>query len=108
MRKIGDWVHAHSQAIYGCGGEWKRPFTTGLAPWRPTRKGNTIYLHMLRYPGTRPLSIARMHPYHLVSAKLLDTNTPLKIEREATYDRLVGLPAKSPDPIAPVIKLNVQ
>lgn len=108
MRQVGQWVHAHRETIYGCGGEWRRPFTTGLAPWRPTRKGNNIYLHMMRYPGTRPCSISRMHDYRLKSARLLDTNTPLKIVRDETCDHIVGLPARSPDPIAPVIKLTIQ
>ena len=107
MARIGEWVLAHGQAIYGCGGEWNRPFSTGLAPWRATRKGNNLYLHLLRYPGTRPFSIARMHPYRITSARLLDTNQRLTIAREADCDRILGLPARSPDPIAPVIQLRL-
>jgi len=108
MKQIGDWVHRHGEAIYGCGGEFNRPFITGLAPWRVTGKKNTLYLNLLRYPGNRPFRIATTHPYMIQSAVLLDTNRPLKIRRAPTYDELIGLPARAPDPIAPVVRLEVR
>ncbi len=108
LEQIGAWMKRHANSVHGCVGEWQRPFTTGLAPWRVTRKGNKLYLHMLRYPGTRHVAIARLHDYHITRARLLDTNTPLKIEREPTRDILHGLPAKSPDPLIPVIELTTR
>lgn len=108
MQQIGDWVHRHAESIYGCGGEWHRPFTTGLAPWRVTRNGDRLYLHLLRYPGRRPFRIANLHPYWIKSARLLDTNRSLKIERRPPYDELHGLPARSPYPIASVVRLDVR
>lgn len=107
MQRIGDWVGRHAASIYGCEGEWHRPFTTGLAPWRVTRKGGKLYLHLFRYPGTRPLAVARHHPYRVVRARLLDTGQPLQLEREPSRDILHGLPARAPDAIAPVVELTV-
>jgi alpha-L-fucosidase len=108
MEQIGEWVRCHGDSIYGCEGEWHRPFTTGLAPWRATRKGNNLYLHLFRYPGSRPFAVARHHPYHIVRARLLDTRQSLRLEREPARDILHGLPARSPDPITPVLELTVR
>lgn len=108
MEQIGEWVCRHADSIYGCEGEWHRPFTTGLAPWRVTRKGNKLYLHLFRYPGSRPFAVARHHPYHIVRARLLDTGQSLRLEREPARDILHGLPARSPDPIASVLELTVR
>jgi alpha-L-fucosidase len=108
MSQIGAWTRRHAGSIYGCEGEWHRPFTTGLAPWRVTRKGRRLFLHLFRYPGSRPFSIARHHPYHLVRARLLDTQKALRIERDSGRDILHGLPATAPDPIAPVVELTVR
>lgn len=108
MERIGQWVHRHKEGIYGCEGEWQRPFTTGLAPWRVTRRGNHLFLHLLRYPGRRPFSIANLHNYRITAARLLDTHQPLRVERRLTCDVIEGLPARSPDPIAPVVRLDIQ
>jgi len=107
LQRIGRWAHTHSEAIYGCCGEWRRPFTTGLAPWRATRKGNRLFLHLLRYPGKRPFRIANMHNYRIESARLFDTGRKLTIKRLPTADQIDGLPARSPDPIAPIVELRV-
>ena len=108
MRRVGDWVREHADAIHGCTGEWQPPFGRGLAPWRTTRRGDTLYLHLLHYPGRERLGIASAHDYHLISADLLDTGRKLRIVREPTRDVLVGLPLKPPDPIAAVIRIKVR
>jgi alpha-L-fucosidase len=44
---MGDWLRAYGQTIYGTrGGPWKP--TKSIAS---TRKGNTIYLHLLDWKG---------------------------------------------------------
>lgn len=107
MERIGAWIKKHGAAIYGCSGEWQRPFSHGLTPWRTTRKGNTLYLHLLRYPG-QEFGIANQHDYYLQSARVLDTGERLKIIHEPTRDIIRGLPKKAPDPIATVVKIAVR
>jgi alpha-L-fucosidase len=107
MERIGEWLARHGEAIYGCEGVWERPFSGPLAPWRTTRKGNTLYLHLLRYPGQQ-FAISSRHDHYLKSAVVLTTGQRLKIKREPTRDIISGLPAKSPDPIAAVVKVNIR
>ena len=47
LEEMGDWLKQHGETIYGTrGGPWKP--TKSLAS---TRKGNTIYVHLLNYSG---------------------------------------------------------
>ena len=105
MLAIGQWLDKHGEAIYGCTGEWAMPFNEGLAPWQTTRKGNTLYMHLLRYPG-QSFGIANLHDYHLISAELMDTGDKLKITHNSTNDIISSLPLKSPDPIASVVRIK--
>ena len=107
MRAVGAWTASHGEAIYGCEGEWQAPFSGGLAPWRTTRSGNTLYLHLLHYPGSA-FGIADLHDYHIESASLLDTGERLNVTHEPTRDIVSGLPVVPPDDIATVVKLEIR
>ncbi len=107
LEKIGQWMDVHSESIYGCREELRWPYFSQLAPWRPTRKGNTIYLHLVRYPGTE-FALTKSHGDHLVSASILDTGQKLQIKHEATRDIISGLPKAPPDKIATVIKIKIK
>jgi alpha-L-fucosidase len=107
MERVGKWVHAHGEAIYGCDGVPAAPLNNGLAPWATTRRGNTLYLHLLRYPGPR-LAVATLHDYRFVSARVLDTGQPLEVRHEPTRDVLRGLPTRPPDPLATVVAVKVR
>jgi len=105
LEQIGRWLKKHGEAIYGCGGVWDSPLSGGLGPWKGVRKGDAVYLHLLRYPG-ETFSVATLHDYHFISAELLDTGKALKIRHEPTRDMISGLPAKSPDNICSVVKVK--
>ena len=107
MERIGDWMDKHNEAIYGCGGEWAYPFNHGLAPWKTTRKGKALYIHLLRYPGST-MGIGNLHDYWLDSAHVLGTNQALEITHEPTRDIITGLPNDAPDDIATVIKVSIR
>ena len=107
MARIGDWMKVHGEAIYGCVGERQAPFSNNLAPWRTTKKGETLYLHLLRYPGPS-FGVANIHDYWLESARILDTAQRLRIVHEPARDLIVGLPAVPPDDIATVIEIKVR
>lgn len=107
MARMGAWMQKHGEAVYGCTGEWQSPFNNGLAPWKSTRKEDTLYLHLLRYPG-QTFSIANLHDYWLESAELLDTGGWLKIIHEPTRDIINGLPRKTPDDVAVVVKIKIR
>ncbi|MAG13699.1 MAG: alpha-L-fucosidase [Spirochaetales bacterium] len=107
MERIGLWLKKHGEAIYGCTGEWRRPFRSGLAPWRATRKGNTVYLHLLRYPGSS-FGIANIHDMWLESAEMLDTGRELDIKHDSCRDIIGGLPEQSPDELVAVVKIETR
>ncbi len=107
MMRIGGWLKKHGEAIYGCKGERQEPFSHSLSPWRTTREGNVLYLHLLHYPG-RSFGIANLHDYWLESARVLTTGARLKITHEPTRDIISGLPAKSADSICTVVKIKIR
>ena len=107
MERIGAWMRKHGDAIHGCGAEWQAPFNHGLAPWKTTRKGKTLHMHLLRYPG-KEFAIANIHGYHLKSARVLTTGRRLRIVHEPTRDVIKGLPQKAPDPIATVVTITTR
>lgn len=107
MGRVGRWMGRHGEAIYGCTGEWQPPFNNGLAPWRTTRKGDTLYLHLLHYPGER-FGIANLHDYWLESAQILATGQKLELTHEPTRDIVRGLPRRAPDDIATVLKVAIR
>ena len=107
MARIGVWMKVHGEAIYRCVGEPQSPFNNTLAPWRTTRKDETLYLHLLRYPGPS-FGIANIHDYWLESARVLDTGERLGIVHEPERDLIAGLPAVPPDDIATVVEIKVR
>lgn len=106
LESIGQWMAVHSESIYGCGEEPRRPYFSDLSPWRATRKENVIYLHLFRYPG-KEFGLARFHGDRILSARLLSSDLSLGIRREPTRDVIFGLPESAPDRYAPVVKLDI-
>ena len=107
MRAVGTWLQAHGEAVYGCTGEWQPPFNNGLAPWRTTRKGDSLYLHLLHYPG-QSFGIANLHDYWIESALLQGKNTELSVTHEPTRDVISDLPDSPPDDFATVVELKIR
>ena len=108
LARIGTWLSRHGEAIYGCGAEWQNPFCRGLAPWRTTRRGDTLYLHLLRYPGTSFGIASFQHDYWLESAELLTTAQPLSIAHEPSRDIIRGLPETPPDDLMTVVRVKIR
>jgi len=99
FREIGQWMKKYGQSIYGTRGG---PFIS--ASWGgTTHKGNTIYLHILRWPGesvTLP-PIERK----IVSHSVLTGGTA---EVEQTADEItITVPADRRDPIDTIVKLEL-
>ncbi len=69
LKEIGNWLGKNGEAIYGTrGGPWKP-----AANFVSTRKGSTIYLHILKIEGGR-LELSDL-PAKIESASLLDGGT---------------------------------
>jgi alpha-L-fucosidase len=105
LKAIGDWMKVNGEAIYSTQAS---PLTT-LSWGRCTRKelnGNTIlYLSVFDWPADGKLVVPEFHNA-IKSAVLLASGK--KLQAGIDKDRLViTLPAKAPDPIATVIRIEV-
>lgn len=100
LRKMGDWMKINGEAIYGTS-----PFSIADLPTGvySTRKGNTLFLHVYRWPDTDKI---KLKGFHLKSAARLTPNgmDPVRLEGE---DTLTGLPIDPPDGIATVFALEL-
>jgi alpha-L-fucosidase len=100
LREIGQWMSVNGSSIYGA---QRAPFDApnlGMT----TRVGNKVYLQCQRWPGaTAPLAWIGDN---LVSAKVLATGQPARIEQRGDRVWLHDLPAYPPDKNMSVIELT--
>jgi alpha-L-fucosidase len=98
---MGAWLRTNGQAIYGS----QRCDLPGgmIGTW--TRRGNTGYLHVFRWPGRE--AVVPCVATKATSAVVLQTGRKAKVRREHN-GRLVisGLPARPPHPHVTVIKVR--
>jgi len=101
LLKVGKWLDQNGAAVYDATDpmhqEW---MITGAF----TRKDNTVYYHVNRWPGTQ-LGIGGIQN-KVLSARLLNG---AKVKFTQVEDRLIlkGLPAEAPDKLATVIAIEV-
>jgi alpha-L-fucosidase len=100
LRRIGEWLRVHGEAIYGAGPGPLPGATFGVV----TAKGNTVYLVVHWWPGrTLVVPDARIG---IASARILSTGDAVKFRFDGDRLVLYGLPAKAPDPLCSVIALE--
>ena len=102
LEQVGEWLGKHGPSIY----EATDPFQSEwLITGAFTRKGNTLYFHCNRWPGTE-LGIGGL-VCKITDARLMGGP---KVRFRQVRDRLVlsGLPQKAPDPLATVIELKFE
>jgi len=101
LREIGRWMKINDESIYGTG---RAPFGGGMIGMT-TARGNTVYLHVFRWPGDE-IHLAWVKP-RVTSAKLLATSERVGVKQVGDRVFLRGLPRKAPDAIDTVIALRV-
>jgi alpha-L-fucosidase len=99
LREIGAWLGKHGESIYGTRGGPFLPGEFGVS----TRSGNTIYLHVLKWPGEK-LTLPAI-PAKVVRAKVLGGGA-VEVSQSASA-LTVALPARAHDPIDTVIALQL-
>jgi alpha-L-fucosidase len=109
LRQVGAWMRVNGESIYGTTAAGLKTPSWG----RITKKGDTYYLHVFRWPSDGTLAIDGV-PAAGKKAELLaeknDTHlgmpTPLKVETDATgAAAITGLSSKPLDPIDTVVVL---
>jgi len=111
---IGEWMDAHSRAIYGCGVSPFKPPPDG----RYTQNGNRLYLHLFAWPAGSLVHLEGLAG-RVEYAQLVNDGTELKTrvipettqsvsaaQHPLSPDALtVTLPPKRPDVVVPVVEL---
>ena len=110
LTEVGKWMARNGQTIYGS--ERCKVFRSNYMNF--TRKGNTLFMHVYRWPGST-LILARLKS-KVKSARWLATGKPVEVvqvqeldSREPSLEfpiyrvKFTGLPETAPDEMLPVI-----
>lgn len=101
---IGRWLDVHGECIYGSeSGEVCEFITAG----RQVRKGDNLYLVVRFWDGRGVLSLGGLET-RVRRAVLLTTGAELPFTQTEDHLHLTGLPAESPTPLFPVIRLECE
>ncbi len=100
LKQVGEWLGKYGESIYTATDPMEQEWTF-LGAF--TRKGNTLYYHVNRWPGT-DFSIGGLH-CTIESARIMG-GKKLKVKQEKDRVLLQGVPAEAPDPLVTVIELK--
>jgi alpha-L-fucosidase len=102
LREVGDWMGKYGTSIYDATDPMEQEW---LITGSFTRKGNTLFFHCDRWPGTE-LAIGGLQ-CTIKSVKIMGG---WEVGFTQTADRLVirGLPQEAPDPICTVLELQFE
>ncbi|UCH36300.1 MAG: alpha-L-fucosidase [Armatimonadota bacterium] len=102
LKQIGRWMKANGQSVYGCGPAPFADEAVGLT----TAKGNTVYLHLFRWPG-ESVSVAGV-TVPVTSAKVLATGQRVSVKQDGDQLMLSDLPRRAPDVWDSVIAIRLR
>jgi alpha-L-fucosidase len=97
--QIGKWMDVNGDAIHGT---TNGPFSY-LSWGRSTRKGQTLYLHVFKWPANGVLNVPLKNK--VTEARLVANGKPVKYKTDKS-GLILTLPAVAPDSIASVIALK--
>jgi alpha-L-fucosidase len=100
LREVGSWVQAHEEAIHGAD-----PTPFGPLAWGEcTARGNTLFLHVFQWPEDGVLEV----PGLKTAAKSAQLTGGGELTVKTAPDSLlITLPAKRPDTLIPVVRLEL-
>ncbi len=101
VMEIGEWLDLHGEAVYGTDGGDVTEFVT--RGWQTTKE-NALYL-IFRFWDESPELMLSDLITPVIKAELLTTGQELQFHQNGEILTLSGLPAESPTPLFPVIKL---
>ena len=114
LREIGDWLHRYGESIYGTRGGPFLPGAWGVS----TRRGNEIYLHVLKWPEAPlklpkiPAMIRRASTLTGGKVELSQTETAISISLKETdrsdLDTIILLELESSATAIPVLRVESQ
>ncbi len=102
LRGVGAWMQKNSASIYGCGRTLLSVQNWGTS----TLKGNTLYLHVFRWPKDGKLLVAGLQS-EIQSARVLTTGRAVVVKRLNPNDVELTVPGAASDQVDSVITLDV-
>jgi len=102
MREIGKWLTKNGESIYRshAGPRLEDPNI------RVTRKGTTLYLHLLEWPARNRIVLPNVIAEGVKEAALLGSGSELEVVETDEGAELRGLPIMPPDPLVNVIRVE--
>jgi alpha-L-fucosidase len=101
MRAIGAWMRTNGESIYGTTAS-----RFSKLPWgRSTTKGKTLYLHVFEWPADGRLVVPGLTE-RVRSARLLAGGA---VQATSSTDGVtIQVPSQAPDPVASVVKVELE
>jgi alpha-L-fucosidase len=99
---VGRWLSVNGEAIYGSRGGFNVLCTCGA----PTVVGENLYIHAFRHEAPTCVFRGLLNPVRKITC--LSTGKAVKFEQEGDVVRMLDLPAKAPDPVATVYRIEVK
>ena len=106
LKEVGKWMDVNGEAIYGTSASPFAKLSWGRSTAKTGDRGASLYLHVFDWPQDGKLLVPGLRST-VAAASLLDGGAAL--ETSVVEDGvLISLPATAPDPIAAVIKLELE
>ena len=109
MKQIGAWLETNGKAVYDAKACPLVPLDDGIDHLPPigcaTRKGNTIFVHLHRWPTSDAIFLDHLAG-PVKSAKLLGSGERLTAEARSKGVLVSGLPARPQSPHVSVVRLD--
>ena len=104
LKEMGQWLEKHGNAIYGTRGGPFKPTDWGVS----TRKGNTIFLHILKWNGNSPKITVPDFGMKITNCRLVDGGTiKLTQPKDGKGSYCIEFSGKDLQPINTIIELEV-
>ncbi|MDR2473573.1 MAG: alpha-L-fucosidase [Tannerella sp.] len=103
FKEIGAWLKINGSSIYGVTSAGIPQQNWGVI----TRKNNSLYLHVYKYPAEGKLIIGGLSAY-ISKAYLLASKKPVSIAKLGDNDMILTLPMQCPDTVNTVVVLNLK